>query len=161
MAERPEDRRPDALRLEAWRTFLQAQRVVLDRLEDELRAEHGMTLSAYDVLVHLYEAPRQRLRMNQLASSVVLTPSGITRLVDRLESAGLVERQMCATERRAIEVVLTPAGRDRFRKAAKTHLRGVAEHFTRYLDDRDAVTLRRAFGEMVAAARAESVGVSR
>jgi DNA-binding MarR family transcriptional regulator len=142
---------PDEQRLEAWRAFLSAQRALLDRLEDDLRREHGLPLSSYEVLLFLSRAPDDRMRMHELAESVLLTPSGLTRLVDRLAAEGLVTRQSCPTDRRGAFVVLTPAGRARLRRAAPSHLRGIQEHFGRHLTDADAETLSRALSRVAVA----------
>ena len=133
--------KPDGRRLDAWQALLLAQRALLDRLEDDLRREHGLPLSSYEVLLFLSRAPGRRLRMHELAESVLLTPSGITRLVDRLEGEGLVSRESCPTDRRGSFVVLTEAGRARLRQAGPTHLRGIQEHFGRHLTDAEAETL--------------------
>jgi DNA-binding MarR family transcriptional regulator len=119
--------------LRAWRAFLNAQATVLRQLEAELVAEEGMTLAEFDVLVQLQLAPERRLRMNELSDHVRLSPSGITRLVDRMVEAGLVERGPCATDRRVTWAILTAAGRARLRRASPLHLRGVREHFARRL----------------------------
>jgi DNA-binding MarR family transcriptional regulator len=119
--------------LRAWRAFLNAQATLLRRLEAELVAGEGMTLAEYDVLVQLGLAPEQRLRMNELSEQVRLSPSGITRLVDRLVRAGLVKRGPCASDRRVTWAILTPAGHARLRRASPLHLRGVREHFARRL----------------------------
>jgi len=86
--------------------------------------------------------------MHELADSVLLTPSGLTRLVDRLELEGLVSRQACPTDRRGAFVAMTPAGRARLRRAAPTHLRGIQEHFGRHLTDAEAETLSRALSRV-------------
>jgi DNA-binding MarR family transcriptional regulator len=117
----------------AWRAFLNAQATLMRRLEAELVAGEGMTLPEFDVLVQLQFAPDQRLQMNELSDRVRLSPSGITRLVDRLAQAGLVERGPCASDRRVTWAILTPAGRARLRRASPLHLRGVKEHFARRL----------------------------
>jgi len=119
--------------MRAWRAFLNAQATVLRQLEAELVAQEGMTLAEFDVLVQLQIAPEHRLRMNELSEHVRLSPSGITRLVDRLVRAGLVERGPCATDRRVTWAILAPAGRVRLRRASPLHLRGVREHFARRL----------------------------
>jgi len=123
--------RPAELR--AWRAFLDAQATLLRRLEAELVAGEGMTLAEYDVLVQLQLAPEHRLHMNELSEHVRLSPSGITRLVDRLVRAGLVKREPCPTDRRVTWAILTPAGEARVRRATPHHLRGVREHFARRL----------------------------
>ncbi len=139
--------------MDAWKALLVTQRALLDRLEDELRQEHDMPLSWYDVLVQLNRAPGRRLRMNELAASVLLTPSGLTRLVDRLEGAGLVRRERCPTDRRGAEVVLTGEGRARLRGASPTHLRGIEQHFAQHLSDEEAETLLAALHKILEALR--------
>jgi DNA-binding MarR family transcriptional regulator len=126
--------------LGAWRAFLRAHAQITRRLEHELLTEQDIPLASYDVLLQLAEAPGQRLRMTQLADSVLLSRSGLTRLVDRLERDGLVTRASCPGDARGTNAVLTEAGRDRLRAAAPTHLRGIAEHVTGRLSD-DEVTL--------------------
>lgn len=125
----------DAAQMTAWRTFLRAHAVVTRRLEAELVAEHDLPLASYDVLVQLSEAPDGRLRMTELADRVLLSRSGLTRLVDRLVRDGLVERQACAEDARGMLAVLTPAGLDRLRRAWPTHLRGVAGYLDRLSSD--------------------------
>ena len=139
--------------LAAWRSFLRAHAVVTRRLEAELVAEHDLPLASYDVLVQLSEAPQQRLRMTELADRVLLSRSGLTRLVDRLVRDGLVERQACSEDARGMLAVLTPAGLDRLRGAWPTHLRGVAAHVSR-LDDDEVRQLTRLLLTMVPEARA-------
>jgi DNA-binding MarR family transcriptional regulator len=117
----------------AWVGFLRAQRRVLDQLEAELKAEHNLSLSEFEVLLHLSNAPLNALRMKDLAANVLVTPSGLTRLADRMVKAGLIARQTCETDRRGYFLVLTPDGKDRFTAAAPTHFRGVRDHFARHL----------------------------
>lgn len=113
-----------------WRTFLRAHAQATRALEAELLAEHDLPLASYDVLLQLAEAPEGALRMTELASRVLLSRSGLTRLVDRLEREGLVGRRACPSDARGTLAVLTDAGRDALRRAAPTHLRGVAQHVT-------------------------------
>jgi DNA-binding MarR family transcriptional regulator len=130
-------------RLAAWRAFLEAHARIIRRLEQELREEHGLPLAFYDVLVQLHEAADHRLRMQELADAVLLSKSGLTRLVDRMERAGLVRRRACRADRRGTFAELTPAGLTTLRATAPTHLRGIGEHFARHLDEQDAATLDR------------------
>ncbi len=132
---------PDERHLAAWRAFLRAHATVVDRLDHELQHEQGLALTWYEVLLHLAEAPDNRLRLSALAARLVLSRSGITRLVDRMAEAGLIERQACPTDRRGSFAALTPDGRARLRMAAPVHLRGIDEHFARHLrpDEVDAV----------------------
>jgi DNA-binding MarR family transcriptional regulator len=113
-----------------WRDFLRAHAAVTRALEDELADEKVLPLTWYDVLVQLVEAPNRRLRMTELADRVLLSRSGLTRLVDRLVKAGLVERKPCPDDARGTYSVLTAAGFARLRDAAPVHLRGEHEHMT-------------------------------
>ncbi len=122
--------------INAWRTFLQAHARVTRRLDEELQAAHGLSLAEYDALLQIAHAPGRRVRMNVLAERVVLSRSGITRLVDRLEAAGAVERHACSTDARGQEAVLTHVGLSRLRDAATTHLAGVRRYFLDRLDER-------------------------
>lgn len=130
-------------RLDAWRAFLRAHAQLTRRLEHELQAEQSMALADYDVLVQLALAGDRRLRMSELADRLLLSRSGITRLVDRLERDGLVERMTCESDRRGQWAALTDAGHQRLRNASPTHLRGVAEHFLDRIPHEELETLRR------------------
>ncbi|MGH8991324.1 MAG: MarR family winged helix-turn-helix transcriptional regulator [Acidimicrobiia bacterium] len=144
--------RLDDRHLEAWRALLTAHRRILDRLEHELRTDHGLSLSEYEVLMLLGQAEGNRCRMGELARHLLVTPGGVTRLADRLESAGLLCRRPCPTDRRSIELVLTPEGRRRLRAAGPDHLRGVARYFGVHLSDDEADSLTRLLGRVAAAA---------
>jgi DNA-binding MarR family transcriptional regulator len=125
------DARPAAIDdpgMRAWVRFLQAHATVTRRLEAELQAEQGISLAEYDALLQVAAAPECRLRMSDLAGSLLLSRSGVTRLVDRLEVVGR-ERATCPSDARGSFAVLTDAGRERLRDASPTHLRGVREHF--------------------------------
>lgn len=138
-------------RLDAWRSFLGAHARIVRALERELLAEHDMALVDYDVLVQLAAAEGHRLRMSDLADRLLLSRSGATRLVDRLASAGLVERVMCESDRRGQWASLTPEGLDRLRSASPTHLRGVAAHFLDRLSPEELATLDRVLGRLAGA----------
>jgi DNA-binding MarR family transcriptional regulator len=116
--------------LRAWRSFLRAHARVTRALEAELVTEHNLSLAEYDVLVNLIEAPDRRLRMTDLAARVLISRSGLTRLVDRMERSGLVERVSCPSDARGTFAALTEVGYQRLRSTAGTHLRGVREHVT-------------------------------
>jgi DNA-binding MarR family transcriptional regulator len=133
----------DEPRLAAWSAFLRAHARVTRQLERELQAEESLALADYDVLVQLALASDRRLRMSELADRLLLSRSGITRLVDRLERDGLVERVTCESDRRGQWAALTDAGRQRLRDASPTHLRGVAEHFLDRIPAQELETLRR------------------
>jgi DNA-binding MarR family transcriptional regulator len=119
--------------MRAWRAFLDAQASLLRRLGADLVREEDITLAEYDVLVQLSFAPDGRLRMTELSDRVRLSPSGLTRLVDRLVHSGLVKRGRCASDRRGSYAILTSAGKVRLRRASPVHLRGIREHFSKRL----------------------------
>jgi DNA-binding MarR family transcriptional regulator len=116
-------------RLLPWALFLRAHAAVSRTLEGELEAEQSMSLADYEALLQLAHAEGQRLRMSELADRMILTRSGISRLVDRLEREQYVERVPCSTDARGAYAVLTEAGYERLHAAAPTHLRGVDAHF--------------------------------
>jgi DNA-binding MarR family transcriptional regulator len=116
-------------RLDSWRTFLRAYSVVRRQLERELEAEQSMGLAEYEVLLLLAYSDQRRMRMSELADMLLLSRSGATRVIDRLEGEELVRRVSCETDRRGQWAELTDGGYDRLRTASRTHLRGVAEHF--------------------------------
>jgi DNA-binding MarR family transcriptional regulator len=137
--------------LAVWRAFITAHARLGRLLDEDLRSEHGLSLAEYDVLLQLAEAPGRRLRMHVLADRVLLSRSGITRLIDRLVADGAVERIACATDARGAEAVLTPAGLSRLRRAATTHLRGIGDHFFEPIEPADLRGLERAVGGILAA----------
>jgi DNA-binding MarR family transcriptional regulator len=115
--------------LGAWRGFLRAHAALAKELDAQLVAVHGLPLSSYEVLLVLEDAPDGRLRMSEIADLVLLSRSGVTRLADRLEEDGLIERESCLTDRRGLQAVLTDRGRERLREARPTHLAGVRSGF--------------------------------
>jgi DNA-binding MarR family transcriptional regulator len=115
--------------LRAWRGLLRAHAALTKALDADLEAEHDLPLSSYEVLLHLSHAPGQSMRMCDLASSIILSRSGLTRLIDRLEREGLVERRSCSHDARGSYAVLTPAGQERLQQARSTHLAGVRSLF--------------------------------
>ena len=129
IAPSPSRTRLDPLELDAWRGLLRLHAALIKELDAQLEREHGLGLSSYEVLLHLEAAPERRLRMSDLAESVLLSRSGLTRLVDRLERDGLLERAQCASDARGFFAVLTPRGRQVLRRAAPTHLAGVRDRF--------------------------------
>jgi DNA-binding MarR family transcriptional regulator len=140
---------PDDPRLGAWRTMLHAHSHLVRRMDEDLRAAHGLSLAEYDALIQLVGAPGRRLRMSALAEGVLLSRSGITRLVDRLVANGMVERSVCPTDARGAEAALTPAGLDRLRDASGTHLDGVARYFLDVVAPDDQAAIERGMGAVV------------
>ena len=120
---------PDETALGSWRAFIHAHAKLTRRLDEELQAEHGLSLAEYDALLQLARTPERRLRMSTLAERVLLSRSGITRLVDRLVADGTVMRTACPTDARGAEATLTPIGLERLRAASRTHLAGVQRYF--------------------------------
>src|SRR4051812_623063 len=122
----------------AWRAVVETQAEVLGRLTEELREETGMAMTWYDVLLHLSDVPDGRMRVSELARAVIVSKSGLTTIVDGLEEAGLVRREVPPADRRAIEVALTAAGRRRFAAARRVHRRGIDRLFCAHLSEAEA-----------------------
>jgi DNA-binding MarR family transcriptional regulator len=119
----------DGDELGAWRGMLRVHAELTRALDAELTAEHGLPLSSYEVLLFLAGSPDGRMRRSELADSVLLSRSGLTRLVDRLERGGLLERVQCSEDARGYFAQITPAGRELFDSARRTHLAGVRRLF--------------------------------
>lgn len=119
---------------EAWRGFLRAHSMLVRELDRELIETHGLPLHEFEVLLLLQGAPDGRLRMSELADRALLSQSGLTRLVDRLERSGFVERIRCSADRRGLYAAITAAGMERFTAAHETHRGGVRRLFLDRLD---------------------------
>ena len=119
----------DREELGAWRGMLRVHAELTKALDAELTEVHGLPLSSYEVLLFLAGEPDGRMRMSELADSVLLSRSGLTRLVDRLERGGLLERVQCNEDARGYFAQITPAGREAFNEARHTHLEGVRRLF--------------------------------
>jgi DNA-binding MarR family transcriptional regulator len=137
----------DGSALDAWRAYLQSHASILRELDADLVAEHGLTARDYEVLLYLSQAEDHRLAMTLLAACTRLTRSGITRLVDGLVAAGLVERTACPEDGRVSYARLTDAGRAKLREAGVTHVAGIRrlflEHFSEPEIDQLAALLTR------------------
>jgi DNA-binding MarR family transcriptional regulator len=118
----------------AFIALLQAHAAATRTLNAQLLADHGLTINDYEVLLRLTRAPDRRMRRVDLAEEVILTASGITRLLDGLEGAGLVERASCSSDRRVVYAVITDAGLDKVRTASTTHVAQIEELFGSRLD---------------------------
>jgi DNA-binding MarR family transcriptional regulator len=125
----------------AWRTLIGSTYRLLARLDHELQSAHGLSLGEYEVLAILSESPERRRRMADLACSLHVSPSGMTRRVDGLVRRGLVERAVCPEDRRGSLAVLTDDGMALVRRAAPTHVRGVREHLIDRLSERQLANL--------------------
>ncbi|MDQ2837254.1 MAG: MarR family transcriptional regulator [Actinomycetota bacterium] len=134
--------RPGDWRLSVWRSFLRTHTHLLRILEQDLNHHRKIAIGSYDVLVQLAEAPAGRLRMSELAEAVLLSRSGLTRLVDRLQRSGLVRREPDPSDARGLYTVLTEKGRDALRDAATVHLAGVSRLVVDRLTDSELRTLQ-------------------
>jgi DNA-binding MarR family transcriptional regulator len=121
----------------AWTGLLRTHQGLISQLDAELQRAHDLSLAEYDVFVQLDEAPGRSMRMAELADAVLLTRSGVTRLVDRLQKRGYVERRPCPADARGMHAVLTDAGAERFRQAAPTHREGIRRLFLGKLQESD------------------------
>lgn len=139
----------DDPRLDAWRSFLHAHARLTRRLDEELQSAHQLSLAEYDALIQLARVPGRRLRMSVLADRVLLSRSGITRLVDRLEASGMVKRSACATDARGAEAILTPAGVQRLRVASETHLAGVRRYFLDVIETDDRLAMKQGLDRVI------------
>jgi DNA-binding MarR family transcriptional regulator len=121
--------------VQAFASLLRAHAASTRRLSAQLTADHGLTINDFEVLLRLARAPDRRMRRVDLAQQVVLTASGVTRLLDGLERSGLVERDSCASDRRVVYAVLTDAGLDKVAEAAASHFAQVDEMFGARFDE--------------------------
>jgi DNA-binding MarR family transcriptional regulator len=133
------------LEVSAWRGFLRTHTRLLRQLDLELTQEQGLHTSSYEVLLRLAEAPSGTMRMKDLADSLLLSRSGLSRIVDELERHAHVTRQPCKTDARGTEAVITRSGRSMFRRAQRSHLRGVREDFLDKLSARQLAQLTEAW----------------
>ena len=133
-----------------WETLLRTVSALLRTFEQELQESDALPLAWFDVLIQLYEAPERGLRMQALADSVVLSRSGLTRLIDRMERAGLVRREPSKEDRRGYYAVITDEGLRVIGLARPVHHRGIQEHFIDHLDDNDIEALDIALGKVQA-----------
>jgi DNA-binding MarR family transcriptional regulator len=137
--------------LAAWRTFLKAHATIINLIERDLVTAKRPPLSTYDVLIELYEAPEHRLRMHELAARVVLSRSGLTRLVDRLEAEGLLTRDRSGTDRRGAYAVITEQGIEALHQTWPIYARGIAEYFAEWLTLEEAQILESALRRILQA----------
>ena len=143
---------PAPKRLRAWRLYFESALALTDVLDAELQRDAGIPLRWYDALVHLEETP-DGLRMNELAERILYSKSGFTRVVDRLEEAGLVQRVRPENDRRSILVVLTDQGRTTMEQARRHHRHAIEQHFSQHLSDSDIKALTHALEKLSAHAR--------
>jgi len=135
----------------AWSALLRVHAALVPVLDAELQAAHNLPLTWYDVLLELNAAPEKQLTMSQLGKVAVVSRSRVSRVVDELVQAGLVERVPNPADRRSAFARITPAGRARLRAAAPTYLAGIERHFTRHLTEREAATIATALEKVLKA----------
>ncbi|MGH9102256.1 MAG: MarR family winged helix-turn-helix transcriptional regulator [Acidimicrobiales bacterium] len=141
----------DECEMGAWRALVEGSGRLLQRLNEELLAAHGLNLAEYEVLSFLSEAPGGMLRMSALARRAVVSRSGLTRRVDQMVASGLLRRRACPSDRRGTFAELTEEGWERLREAAPSHREGVRRHFLAHLDREELVVLAEGMGAVAAA----------
>lgn len=141
--------RPDNARIEVFSRFLTAHQRVIESLNKNLQQERGISLSWYEVLLQLSESGEDRLRLQDLAERVLYSRSGLTRLIDRMETAGLVSREPCEDDKRGTYAVLTAAGKRVLRRAAPTHLSDIDEFFFSKLTPDEIAVIGEAMGKVL------------
>jgi DNA-binding MarR family transcriptional regulator len=144
-----DSRQLDERELRAWRGMLRAHAALTKALDADLDTAHGLPLSSYEVLLYLNDAPEKRMRMRDLAASVILSRSGLTRLADRLEREGLIRRESCSSDARGAYAVLTPAGAEMLAVARTTHLAGVRSLFLQHFSEDELDVLGDAWDRVV------------
>jgi len=133
---------------QAWANFLRAHSAVTRQFNAELRETHGLTLSDFDVLAQLARAPEGALKRVELSERVLLTPSGITRLLNGLERAGYVRAGKCETDARITYAILTDEGREKLREASRTHLASVRALLSERFEKDELETLASLLGRL-------------
>ncbi len=139
--------------LQMWRSFLEAHSTVVKQLARRMQEQHGLPLAWWDVLLQLADGPEGRLRMGELAESVLLTRSGITRLVDRMIAAGLVDREPCPGDRRGYFAVITQKGKDTIEKVGPDHSKDAWEVFLGHITQEEAALLGQVFSRVLNASK--------
>jgi DNA-binding MarR family transcriptional regulator len=134
MAQRSATPATNSVEVQAFTRLVRASAAVTRELSAQLQADHGLTINAYEALLRLALSPDSRMRRVDLANSLLLTASGVTRLLDGLEREGLVGREACESDRRVTYAVLTKTGRNKLRRADRTHTRQIRELMSAHYD---------------------------
>jgi DNA-binding MarR family transcriptional regulator len=158
IARTPTAEQLDERELRAWRGLLRAHTALVKALDCQLVDGHGLPLTSYEVLMQVADAPDGRMRMYDIADSVLLSRSGLTRLVDRLERDGLLRRESCPSDARGSFAVVTEAGREKLEAARATHLAGVRELFLSHLGPEEQELLGAIWERVLPAAGREAEG---
>jgi DNA-binding MarR family transcriptional regulator len=132
----------------AWTRLLRAHAATTRLLSVQLQEDHGLTLNDYEALLVLSRSEGGRMKRVDLARSLILTPSGVTRLLEGLEDAGLVERAACATDRRVTYAQLTDAGREKLVEASSGHIASIHSLLKHYLEDEEINTVAEILGKL-------------
>lgn len=156
MTQRQDNARPDEAQLEIFGRFLRVHQQVAELLNKSLVEDRSLSLPWYEVLLQLSESGEDRLRLQELADRVLYSRSGLTRLIDRMESAGFVCREPCTDDKRGTYAVLTPKGKRELRRAAPTHLRSIEEHFFSKLSGKEIEILGEAMTKVLQGTRCET-----
>ena len=138
----------DGVSLDAWRGYLLSHAAITRELDADLVARHGLTSRDYEVLLFLANEPERRLAMSELSNRTMLTRSGVTRLVDGLTRAGLIERKSCDADARISYAELTEAGYQRLREAGRTHIEGIRNAFLSHFNEDEVATLAELLGRL-------------
>jgi DNA-binding MarR family transcriptional regulator len=144
--------------LDAWVGLLRTHRAAFRDLGSGLVQQHGLSINDYEALYLLADAESGRLRRTDLAESLQLTPSGVTRLLEGLERSGLVRRAECASDARVTYAELTDAGRERLDVASRSHLAAIEELFNQHLDPEEVEQLAELLGRLPGAGPRCSLG---
>ena len=147
---------PSLDKVEIFRSFLIAHNRITRKLDEELTAEHDLSLADFDVFVQLAERPGRCARMAELADALLLSRSGATRLIERLEREGMVTRGRANGDGRGVTATLTEQGYRRFREASTTHLRGIQEHFVAHLSPVELVATGQVCQQLVRSTETEA-----
>ena len=141
--------------ISTWLTVVRGTSAVTQMLTNDLRANHDLSLPWLSVLANLYQAPEHTLRMNELAEAVLMSGSGLTRVLDRMIEADLIARKGCPTDRRVIYATLTEAGLKKTEVVLPEHQQLIYSHFLNHLDENEQVVIRTAFERILAQAQAQ------
>ena len=143
-------------RFAAWRSLTAAYTAIALTLADEMEAATGLKPEWYEIMLHLYEAEDQHLRMHELADKRLLSRSSATRLIDRMCESGLVKREIDERDRRGTLVSLTDTGRAEFVAAGRIHLRGIQHRFSDHISSDEALQLTALMQRLAAANKTEA-----
>ena len=139
--------RPSRQQLAVWRSFLEYSLAVVDVADEEMHDQAGLSLRWYDVLVHL-EGAEHGVQMSELAARILTSKSGLTRVIDNMESAGLIRRERPERDRRAVLVLISERGLEALARARAVHHRTIEEHFVSHLDGADLAALARTMAKL-------------